>query len=1055
MTRWQFWIDRGGTFTDCLGLDPTTGAITVVKVLSTDRAPLRGIRILLGLGDSDAIPACDIRMGTTIATNALLERRGARCALVTTRGFADLPAIGTQARPHIFALDIRKPALLHEAVVEVDARASTTGEVIARPDLDLLADDLRRLRQEGIASLAVVVINAHCAPDLELDIGEVARTVGFDHVSLSSEVANEIGMVGRGDTAVVDAYLTPLIRAYVAALHEQLPGSSLRIMQSSGGLTDAARFRGRNAILSGPAAGVVAYANIVATMGLSRAIGFDMGGTSTDVSAFTGELELGYETEIAGVRLRAPMVAIHTIAAGGGSICRYDGFRFTVGPQSAGATPGPLCYGDPAACHLTITDINLALGRVVDDRFPFALERSRVDAALAAIASRGDGPSQPAEVAAGFFAIANANMAQAIRQISVARGRDPRDYALVVFGGAGGQHACPVARQLGMRKLIFHRYAGVLSAYGMGLADTSWHGESDAGRRRLDEDSWAQLLPICDRLEQRGRAEITAAAGAAAEITARWRVDLRYRGTDTPLTLSVGEADPAAVVAALAHDFAAAHQRLFGYSRPTHIVEITTVRVEVIARPTHSRPRPAPPVAATLPPPPARRSAAMWTGAGFEAVPTYRREDLAPGTNLAGPALILDATGTIAVDPGFTVAVVADDCMILEDQSPTVAAIAVGDDRADPIRLEIFTNLFMSIATQMGSCLRRTALSTNIRERLDFSCAIFDAGGKLVANAPHIPVHLGAMGESIRGLLAMHPEPRPGSVYATNDPAAGGSHLPDITVISPIHAGDGELLFFTASRGHHADVGGVSPGSMPPFSRTLAEEGVVLRGLELVRDGAFVEDEIRALLTAAPYPARRPLDNIADLQAQIAANQTGGQLLTELVNTYGGPTIQAYMSHVRANAAAQVAAEIAAIDDGDYEFADALDDGAIIRATLRVRGDRLAIDFAGTSPEVDGNLNAPHAVTVAAVFYVVRALVGERPGRAEIPLNEGCLRHVTIAIPPRSLLAPGPDRAVAGGNVETSQRIVDVLRPGKCHGSTLGEGPAKPVKVIGVARESV
>jgi len=1022
---WQFWIDRGGTFTDCLSRDPTSGEVRSVKVLSSDRAPLIGIRRLHGIAENDPIPPCQVRMGTTLATNALLERRGAECALVITRGFRDLLEIGTQARPRIFDLDIVKPELLYRHVVEVDARCDAEGQVLARPDEDALARDLRELHARGVDSLAVVVLHAYRSPVLEREIGEVARRVGFSQVSLSSEVANEIGMVGRGDTTVVDAYLTPLIRDYVATLLAELPGSSLRIMQSSGGLTDADRFRGRDAILSGPAAGVVACAHLAREEGFSRAIGFDMGGTSTDVSCYEGDFEREYETEVAGVRLRAPMLAIHTVAAGGGSICRYNGFRFTVGPESAGAVPGPLCYGHPEARELALTDVNLALGRILGDRFPFPLNRGRVDAALqglvAALAGQGI-ERTPEDIAWGLSAIANAKMAEALRQVSVAKGRDVRDYALVAFGAAAGQHACPIARQLGIRTLIFDQYAGVLSAYGMGLADVSWNGEADAGRCTLDPQLGYRLEPSYAGLVAQGQGVLQAEGFAQDEIQVHRRVDLRYEGTDTPITLDMGTGSKME----LRDRFEEAHRKLFGYARPEQDIEAVTIRVEVIGHDPSLSQGPASREydsehAAILPKP--ERSGQMWTGDRFEDVPIYRREALHPGMRLDGPALILEQTGTIALDRGFDLEVQPGERIIVRDQAAAVTATGPARDSGpDPVLLEIFNNLFMSIATQMGETLRRTALSTNIRERLDFSCAVFDREGGLVANAPHIPVHLGAMGESIKGILADHPRPAPGWVLVTNDPAAGGSHLPDITLVTPVHDANGELIFFTASRGHHADVGGISPGSMPPFSKTLAEEGVVLRALPLVRDGVFDEQAILQALCAGPYPARSPRQNLADLQAQIAASQIGTRLLHELIDHYGRELVLAYMGHVQDNAAAQVAAEIARLDDGRYSFEDALDDGTPICVAIRVQGDRMHIDFTGTGPESPGNLNAPRAVTTAAVVYVLRTLVG-----VPIPLNSGCLRPVSISIPEGSLLAPSPWRAVVGGNVETSQRIVDVL----------------------------
>jgi len=1023
--RWQFWIDRGGTFTDCIGRDPETGELSIAKVLSSDRAPLVAIRKLLGIGERAAIPPCDIRMGTTLATNALLERKGTPFALAITRGFRDLLEIGTQARPRIFDLEIRKPEVLYREVLELDARADAMGAVLVRPDPARLRAELARLRERGLSSLAVVVLHAYRAGELEREIGALAHEVGFAHVALSHEVASEIGLLARGDTACVDAYLTPLLREYVAELRRDLPDSRIAIMQSSGGLTDAERFRGPHAILSGPAGGVVAYAHVARAMGASRAIGFDMGGTSTDVSRVdanaAGEVEFErvYETETAGVRVFAPMMAIHTVAAGGGSLCTFDGYRASVGPESAGAEPGPLCYGRPGARELTVTDVNLALGRLVDDRFPFPLQRAPVEHALDALVARlrAQGMVRSREeIAAGFVEIANANMAEAIRQVSVARGYDVRDYALVVFGGAGGQHACALARRLGIRRVLLHPFAGVLSAYGMGLADVAWHGEHDVGRRELAPDLERALEPVFAEIEARGRAALEAQGFPPERIACIRRIDLRYRGTETSLPLVAGGG------ADLRERFDTAHARSFGYARRGHPVEAVVARVEVTGRHDEmSERRPASAAALAGPATPLRRARVYCDGAFADDVPVFAREALPAGTRLAGPALVLESTSTLVVDPGFELEIDAEGRIALSDVAGE-ATRAIASTEVDPVRLEIMNNLFMSIAEQMGTVLRRTALSTNIRERLDFSCAVFDRDAGLVANAPHIPVHLGAMGESVRAVIAAHPEPQAGDVFVTNDPAAGGSHLPDITVVTPVHDAAGNLRFFTASRGHHSDVGGITPGSMPAFSHTLEEEGVVLRALRIVRGGVLDEAEVLGALEGARFPARSPRENLADLEAAIAANRAGAQLLLEMVERYGHDVVLAYMGHVQDNAAAKVADEIAKLDDGEHRFADALDDGTPICVALRVRGNRMEIDFAGTGGEVEGNLNAPRAVTIAAVIYVLRALVG-----TDIPLNAGCLRPVTIRIPEGSVLWPSAGRAVCGGNVETSQRVVDVL----------------------------
>lgn len=1012
-TRWQFWIDRGGTFTDCIGREPQTGRLCVTKVLSSDDAPLEGIRRLLGLDPGQPIPPCDVRMGTTLATNALLERKGRRCALVITRGFGDLLEIGDQSRPDIFALRIERPQVVYEHVLEVDARADAEGRVLARPDPKVLRADLQRIRDEGIDSVAVVVVHAYADGALELEIGRIAREVGFEHVSVSHEIAAEIGIVGRGDTTVVDAYLTPLLRDYLRQIAEHLPSSTVRMMQSSGGLTAAHRFRGRDAILSGPAGGVVACAHLAQRLGLPAVIGFDMGGTSTDVSRWAGSYDRVYETKVAGVRLRTPMMAIHTVAAGGGSLCRYDGLRFTVGPASAGAQPGPLCYGHPDAEALALTDVALALGRLVPERFPLPLQDERVARALDVLVERlrerGQDVGREA-VAEGFFRVAVENMSEAIRRVSVARGHDVRNHALVVFGAAGGQYACAVARRLGIARMLLHPLAGVLSAYGMGVADVTWHGEADAGRRTLDAVLLSQLEPTFAELRTQGVTTLSHEGIPGSRIEVVERIDLRYRGTETSLTL------PRADAAALREGFEALHRQEFGYARPGHPIEAVTVRAEVIGRsepptvpggqPTERRPEP-------------RSRAPLWLDGRWQEVPVYDREALRPGPKLEGPALVAEATGVIVVEPGWTLSMRTDGLVVLDDTRGRVKP-ATSSER-DPVTLEIMSNRFMSIAEQMGIVLRRTALSTNIRERLDFSCAMFDERGRLVANAPHLPVHLGAMSESVSAVAAAHPNPRPGDVFATNDPTAGGSHLPDITVVTPVFH-RGELVFYTASRGHHADVGGTTPGSMPPDSRRLAEEGVVFRGQRIVEDGRLDADGIRRTLNEGPYPARQPNENLADLEAQVAANRTGERLLAELVDEYGLRVVQAYMQHVQDNADAAVRTAIAGLGDGEVRFTDHNDDGTPIAVTLHVEGDRMVVDFDGTGPAGEHNLNAPRAVTVAAVLYVLRTLVGE-----PIPLNHGCLRPVELRIPEGCLLAPGPEHAVAGGNVETSQRIVDVL----------------------------
>ncbi|MEB2325181.1 MAG: hydantoinase B/oxoprolinase family protein, partial [Sorangiineae bacterium] len=775
--RWQFFIDRGGTFTDCIGVNPATGALEVVKVSSSDRAPLEGIRRLLELGPEDPIPPSDIRMGTTVATNALLERTGRRTALVITRGFGDLLEIGTQARPHLFELRIARRPLLYEAVLEVDARQDPQGHVIARPETAPTRAALAELVARGLESVAIVVIHAYANGELERELGALAREAGFRHVSLSHELAAGMGMLARGDTATVDAYLTPLVRDYLGELERELTGSRLRVMQSNGGLTTAARFRGPDAILSGPAGGVVAIAELARRLELASVIGFDMGGTSTDVSRFERSFERIYESEVAGVRVRAPMMSVHTVAAGGGSICRFDGLAQQVGPDSAGARPGPLAYGAPDAREPTITDVNVVLGRLVPDRFPLPLDVERARAALADVA-RAMGGERCAETAAeGFFEIATASMAEAIRRVSVARGFDVRRDALVAFGGAAGQHACAVARRLGIEQVVFHPLAGVLSAYGIGLAAHSWRGEVDAGRAPLAPSRLDALAPRLEALEREGRETLIREGFADEELVSVRRVDLRYAGTETVITLDVASAG------ALADEFVREHTRRFGTSRPGQLIELSLGRVEVLGRSALGapEPRPAPRAEPMNEPLPLRFTRLFADGRWLEQVPLIPRDALVPGTRWMGPALVLEDTGTIVLDPGFALTVRADGILVARPtaaEAPRRAELASRSAAApDPTLLELMANRFMSIAEQMGHLLERTSVSTNIRERRDFSCALFDEAGGLVANAPHIPVHLGAMGESVRAVVRAHPALEPGDVFVTNAPDAGGSHL--------------------------------------------------------------------------------------------------------------------------------------------------------------------------------------------------------------------------------------------------------------------------------------
>ena len=1013
LPRHEFWIDRGGTFTDCIHRDPGSGELRVLKVLSSDEAPIQGIRALLGLDANAALPECEVRMGTTLATNALLEREGCPCALLTNEGFEDLVRIGDQTRPDLFALAIEKPAPLPEWTLGTDARADADGSLIHPNDRELLHHRLRAVRDAGARSLAVSFIHAYRDGTLERDAAHIAEKLGFDHISLSHQVSNELGLLGRTDTTVANAYLTPLLTDYMHELERLLGPDRLRMMQSNGGLVDASAFVGRNAVLSGPAAGVVATAAVADELDLPEVIGFDMGGTSTDVSRYAGTLERVFETKIAGIRVRAPMIELHTVAAGGGSICALEAKRMTVGPDSAGATPGPLCYGAPDAEELALTDVSLFLGRIASDRFPFPLKREPVRSKLEGIAKQLGAigvPRSADEVASGFLRVAVENMAAAIQKVSVGRGHDVRTHTIVVFGGAGGQYACMVAERLGVRELVFHPYAGALSAFGMGVANFEWHGERDAGREPLRQPFPARWERAFRELEATGRSTLARDAGSGSSWQVHRSIALRYKGTETALEVGFGDSET------MRARFEELHRREFGYVRDGHPVEAATLRVAVEvrdAKPNLPRVR-----AGTNGP---ERRTQIWSGGQWLEAPVYLRENLPIDVAIQGPALILDATGTIVVDRGFRAVRDDRDYLFLRCSEGPRSEVSA-DSAVDPVLLEVFNNQFKSIAEQMGVVLQRTAMSTNIRDRLDYSCAVFDSRGDLVANAPHIPVHLGAMSESVRAVLDVHRDCKPGDVFVTNDPYAGGSHLPDITVVTPVHDESGVLRFAVASRGHHADVGGLTPGSMPPFSTRLEEEGVVFEAVRIVEAGVFDETTVRATLGAPSHPARNPDENLADLQAQVAANEKGVHLLGRLLERYGLDVVNAYMQHIQDNAAELTARAIGRLSDGVHRFEDRLDDGTRIAVEIRVDADLMEIDFSGTDPAVHGNLNAPRAVTIAAVLYVLRMLVAK-----PIPLNSGCLRPVRIRIPEGSLLCPTRGHAVASGNVETSQRIVDVL----------------------------
>jgi 5-oxoprolinase (ATP-hydrolysing) len=1083
---WDFWIDRGGTFTDVVGRRPD-GKLVAHKLLSEnpgvyDDAAVQGIRDLLGLRKDVPIPPGligAVKMGTTVATNALLERKGERTLLLITRGFRDALRIGYQARPKIFARHIFKPEMLYERVVEVAERVRADGTVEQAPNLGTISLELAQAQADGITAVAIVLMHAYRYPAHEQAVAKLAREMGFAQVSVSHEVSPLIKLVGRGDTTVVDAYLSPILRSYVAQVaaemctssslpgsgrvaasisgrpvadarsFEQIPhptgfaghppptgeGSDIRLMfmMSSGGLTAAELFQGKDAILSGPAGGVVGMAETGRAAGFDRLIGFDMGGTSTDVSHFDGEYERAFETEVAGVRMRAPMMLIHTVAAGGGSILHFDGTRFRVGPDSAAANPGPMCYrrGGP----LAVTDANVMVGKIIADFFPtifgpsqnLPLDADAVRRGFAAFAREiGDGRA-PEDVADGFIKIAVENMANAIKKISVQRGYDVTRYALNCFGGAGGQHACLVADALGMTKVLIHPFSSLLSAYGMGLADIR------ATRQQAIEESLGgraltAIKRIGGSLGRAARVEVAGQGVPAANISVIVRAHIRYAGTDTALIVDAGSLHPPlkgevkiTSLQEMQSAFERAHKARFGFIDRDKELVVEAVSVEAIGggatfrEPVLKRTR------GKLPSP-ARRtqffSAGKWRRASI-----YRREQLAPGQKITGPAIIIEPHQTIVVEHGWRAQITAKNHLMLARVVPITRHAAIGTN-ADPVMLEVFNNLFMSIAEQMGVALQNTAYSVNIKERLDFSCAVFDGGGSLVANAPHMPVHLGSMDRSVETVIRVNAgKIRPGDVYAINAPYNGGTHLPDITVCTPVFDDKKKtILFWVASRGHHADVGGISPGSMSPNATTIEQEGVYLDNFKLVDRGRFREKELYAALTGAKYPARNPLQNVNDLKAQIAANEKGVHELRKMVEHFTLPVVKAYMRHVQDNAAESVRRVIDRLHDSEFSYE--MDQGTVIKVKITVdkKKREATVDFTGTSPQQPTNFNAPEPVTRAAVLYVFRVMVDD-----EIPMNAGCLRPIKIIIPKRSMLSPEYPAAVVAGNVETSQAVTDTL----------------------------
>jgi 5-oxoprolinase (ATP-hydrolysing) len=1018
---WQFWIDRGGTFTDVVARRPD-GALVAHKLLSEnperyDDAALAGIRHFLG----SPIPVEEIevvKMGTTVATNALLERKGEKTVLFITQGFRDALRIAYQNRPKIFERNIVLPELLYADVVEVQERIGARGEIHLALDEPRARADLERTFRAGFRSIAIVFMHGYRYPQHEARVAALAGEVGFTQISVSHQVSPLMKLIGRGDTTVVDAYLSPILRRYVERVAAELEGVRLLFMQSNGGLTDARRFHGKDSILSGPAGGIVGAVRTSLAAGFDKIIGFDMGGTSTDVSHYAGEFEREFETQVAGVRMRAPMMSIHTVAAGGGSILHFDGARYRVGPDSAGANPGPASYrrGGP----LAVTDANVMLGKIQPEYFPRvfgkggneALDSGVVKKRFAELAQTiGDGRS-PEQVAEGFIRIAVGNMANAIKHISVQRGHDVTEYTLCCFGGAAGQHACLVADALAMTRVFIHPLAGVLSAYGMGLAD-----QVEMRQKAVEADlESAALEAELEPLAKAASDELVLQGVEALRVRVLRRVHLKYEGTDTALIVSFGSVEEMRAA------FEAAYRKQFSFLMPGKALIVEAVSVEALSAGENFRPfsekhgKGAIDVKAET-------RVKVFTGGKWHETPLYRRENLSPGNQVAGPAIIAEANATTVVEPGWRATVSGLDHLVLERVVAREKRVALGTE-ADPVMLEIFNNLYMSIAEQMGLRLQNTAYSVNIKERLDFSCALFDAAGNLIANAPHMPVHLGSMGESIRTVIRENAgQMKPGNVYVLNAPYNGGTHLPDVTVITPVFdEKGGEILFYVGSRGHHADIGGITPGSMPPDSTTVEQEGVLIDNFLLVDEGRFREQETIALLSSGRYPVRNVQQNLADLQAQIAANEKGVQALREMVAHFGLAVVRAYMGHVQANAEESVRRVIGVLRDGSFELP--LDNGALIKVRIAIGADRRSalIDFAGTSAQLPNNFNAPSAVSMAAVLYVFRTLVDD-----EIPLNAGCLKPLDVRIPAGSMLNPRYPAAVVAGNVETSQCVTDAL----------------------------
>jgi 5-oxoprolinase (ATP-hydrolysing) len=1033
--KWEFWIDRGGTFTDVVARQPS-GEVLVYKLLSENPeryrdSSVQGIKDILGVKDGEVVPVDEIaaiKMGTTVATNALLERKGEPTLLVTTRGFRDALRIGYQNRPDLFALHIELPEMLYSEVLEVDERMGAHGAVLMPLDESSAATGLQAAYDKGYRSVAIVLMHGYRYHEHENRLANLAKSIGFTQISVSHEASPLMKLVSRGDTTVVDAYLSPILTKYINQVATELEGlgdhgGRLMFMQSSGGLTEAGFFQGKDAILSGPAGGVVGMARVCEAAGFKKIIGFDMGGTSTDVSHYDGEFEKAFETHVAGVRLRAPMMLIHTVAAGGGSILHFDGSRYRVGPDSAGAYPGPASYrnGGP----LTVTDCNVMLGKLQPDFFPklfgpearHALDKQTCETKFAElakeIADKTGNPRRPEQVAEGFLSIAVQNMANAVKKISVQRGYDVTEYTLCCFGGAGGQHACLVADALAMKSILIHPFAGALSAYGMGLADTVV-GRQQAIERILDDGCLSDLDKQFDQLQQAGIDEISSQGEDRDNLDFRRLLHIRYQGSDTALVVKHSTLDN------VKREFERVHKMRFGFTSPDKNMLVESIEVEVVsaARPSTIVNR----LGSEKLAEDAYSVMDCFMNDEWQPTPFYRREALTVSKSIKGPAVILDPISTIVIEPGWQGTLTPDDNILLERYLERKDSVTIGTE-VDPVMLEIFNNLFMSIAEQMGLVLENTAASVNIKERLDFSCAIFDPTGALVANAPHMPSHLGSMGESIKAVIRERKgRIAPGDAYILNAPYNGGTHLPDITIVKPIFSDQRKLLFYVASRGHHTDIGGKTPGSAPADSTSIEEEGVVINTFKLVEEDRFREREIYEILTQGRWPSRNPEMNIADFKAQLAACEKGAQELSKMVDHYGVATVHSYMRHVQSNAEESVRKVLAALEGGSFTYE--LDFGSQISVSVTVDQEKreAVVDFTGTSPQHSGNFNAPTAVVKAAVLYTFRCLAADN-----IPLNEGCLKPIEIIIPEKTMINPEYPGAVISGNTETGQALVGAL----------------------------